>query len=103
MKKFYLLSIASFLFFGNKVHSQGEYQYPCGKYFFDIQTPEMGIWDKCRMGSFTLSAWFQLRENVWEGKAMHIFHRESYPPGKVEGASLYIDGDGIVKFKTWII
>ncbi|MBX2920706.1 MAG: T9SS type A sorting domain-containing protein [Chitinophagaceae bacterium] len=104
MKKLYFFFIISFLLFSSQVHAQREYQYPCGTYFISLNgTSDKGLWQGCyTSGDFTLSAWFQLRDEAWQGKEMDLFHRETYKFPNIDGFSLFIGTDGILGFRTYI-
>jgi pimeloyl-ACP methyl ester carboxylesterase len=105
MKKLYIIFLFA-LFFCHGAIAQEEYKYPCGVYFVSMEPkpgPPATLRDCYSAGDFTLSAWIQLRDEEWGGKAMHIFQREQAKFPSYDGFNFYLATDGILKFSTYIM
>ena len=95
--------IALFLssFFYQKSFSQ--VIYPCGVYYLGLNgTTDYGAWSKVYpTNDFTLAAWVQITDPVWQGKEMDIFQRSVGGIGNQDGLDLYIAVDGTFKFRAY--
>ena len=79
--------------------------YPCGVYFLSMDgTSDIGAFDKVYVtGDYTLSAWVQTRDSVWQGKEMDIFYKQYSFYGNNEKLDLYLSNEGELKFSAYIL
>src|SRR2546423_652619 len=104
MKTFLQIAIAFHLMvcLQSKIFSQ--VTYPCGVYYKELNgTTDLGAWSKVYpTTNYTLAAWVQITDPVWQGKEMDIFQREVRGFGDNDGLYLYLSTSGEFKFRAYV-
>lgn len=92
----------AFLFaFSAKLFSQ--VKYPCGVYYKELNgTSDYGYWNNVYpTNDYTLAAWVQITDSVWQGKEMDIFQRQVGGLGDMDGLDLYLATNGQFKYRAY--
>ena len=77
--------------------------YPCGVYYKGLNgTSDYGAWSNVYPTTdYTLAAWVQLSDSVWQGRKNQIFQRQVGGFGDQDGLDLYIASDGQFKYRAY--
>jgi hypothetical protein len=91
------------------LQSFSQVNHPCGVYYIklDGSTFDLGDWDKVfPTNDYTLTAWVQLIDTVWQSSEMDIFQRKVLSTSSSDlddGLDLYLATNGEFKYRAYIV